>query len=106
MPTRDSQEGALRASVIDRFRRVATKPERERKFPVGPASAKKLGYEPTEVDALPSAAIESFCGVGNPFLLGQPLPVRGWLTWDAGRALTPSWQHGELELQGTSSAWI
>ena len=37
-------------------------------------SAKKLGYEPAEVDALPSAVTESFCGVGNPFSLGDPEP--------------------------------
>lgn len=56
----------LRASVIDRFRKVATVPDQERKFPVGPESAKKLGYEPAELDALPSAITGSFCGVGNP----------------------------------------
>ena len=74
MPTRDLQRDALRASVIDRFRRVAIAPDQERKFPVGPESAKKLGYQPAEVDALPSAVTESFCGVGNPFSLGDPQP--------------------------------
>jgi len=74
MPTQTQQPDNLRASVIDRFRKVATAPDQETKFPVGPESAKKLGYEPAEVDALPSAVTESFCGVGNPFLLGQPLP--------------------------------
>jgi len=74
MPTQTQQPDNLRASVIDRFRKVATAPDQETKFPVGPESAKKLGYDPAEVDALPSAVTESFCGVGNPFLLGQPLP--------------------------------
>ncbi len=74
MPTQSQQPENLRDSVIDRFRKVATAPEQERKFPVGPESAKKLGYEPAEVDALPSAAIESFCGVGNPFSMGDPQP--------------------------------
>jgi arsenite methyltransferase len=74
MPTQTQQPDNLRASVIDRFRRVAMKPDQERKFPVGSESAKKLGYDLCEVDALPSAVTESFCGVGNPFLLGQPLP--------------------------------
>jgi arsenite methyltransferase len=68
------QPDDLRASVIDRFRRVATAPEQERKFPVGPASAKNLGYDAAEVDALPASVTESFCGVGNPFLMGEPLP--------------------------------
>src|SRR5208283_5454485 len=74
MPTQTQQPDNLRASVIDRFRKVATAPDQEWKFPVGPESAKKLGYDLCEVDALPSAVTESFCGVGNPFLLGQPLP--------------------------------
>ena len=72
MPTRDPQEDALRASVMDRFGKIAIAPTQERKFPVGPGSAKRLGYDPAEVDALPSAVTESFCGVGNPFLMGEP----------------------------------
>jgi SAM-dependent methyltransferase len=62
----------LRASVIDRFSRIATAPEQERKFPVGPESAKRLGYDASEVDALPASLTESFCGVGNPLALGGP----------------------------------
>ncbi len=64
----------LRDSVIDRFRRVATAPDQERKFPVGAEIAKRLGYDPAEVDALPASVTESFCGVGNPFSMGEPLP--------------------------------
>jgi hypothetical protein len=52
MPTGDLPDGTLRASGIDRFRRVATAPNLKRKFPIGPASAKKLGYDRAEVDAL------------------------------------------------------
>src|SRR5271157_6067659 len=74
MPTQTQLPDNLRASVIDRFRSVAIAPDQERKFPVGPESTKKLGYDLCEVDALPSAVTESFCGVGNPFLLGQPQP--------------------------------
>src|SRR5450631_1420141 len=72
MPIECERPDNLRASVIGRFSRIATTPNQERKFPVGPESAKKLGYEPAEVDALPSAVTESFCGVGNPFSLGGP----------------------------------
>ena len=73
MPTEFQQQDNLRASVIGRFRSVAIAPDQERKFPVGAESAKKLGYNPVEVDASSSAATESFCGVGNPFTLGDPL---------------------------------
>ncbi len=42
----------------------------ERKFPVGPDSARRLGYDAAEIDALPPRATESFAGVGNPLALG------------------------------------
>jgi SAM-dependent methyltransferase len=66
------QPADLRYSVIERFRRIAVAPVQEPKFPVGPASAKRLGYNIAEIDALPVALTESFCGVGNPFSLGEP----------------------------------
>jgi SAM-dependent methyltransferase len=72
MTTETPKLDDLRASVIDRFTVVARSPAHERKFPVGPESARKLGYDPAEVDALPSAVTESFCGVGNPLSLGNP----------------------------------
>ena len=65
---------AIRAAVEQRFAQVARFPEQERKFPVGPASAKKLGYDPQEIDALPVSVTESFCGVGNPLGLSELLP--------------------------------
>jgi SAM-dependent methyltransferase len=74
MPGKTPQPDALRASVIERFARVATVPDQETKFPVGPESAKKLGYQAAAVNALPSTVTESFCGVGNPFSLGEPQP--------------------------------
>jgi arsenite methyltransferase len=74
MPTQPQQLDNLPASVIDRFSRIATTPNEERKFPVGPESAKRLGYQVAEVDSLLSAVTESFCGVGNPFSLGDLEP--------------------------------
>src|SRR6185437_12064064 len=64
----------LRAAVKQRFAAVASSPGQEKKFPVGPASAKKLGYDPNEIDGLPLSVTESFCGVGNPLGLGEVLP--------------------------------
>ena len=43
----------------------------ETNVPVGPASARKLGYDPPEIDALPSSVTESCCGVGDPLGLGE-----------------------------------
>jgi SAM-dependent methyltransferase len=62
----------VQASVVERFTRIANDPSQEKKFPVGPDSAKRLGYDPAEVDELPAPVTESFSGVGNPFSLGSP----------------------------------
>lgn len=61
----------LQATVKERFAKVAQAPDQEKKFPVGPGSAKKLGYDPIEIDGLPTSVTESFCGVGNPLGLGE-----------------------------------
>ena len=37
---------AILAAVGQRFAQVVHSPGQERKFPVGPESARKLGYEP------------------------------------------------------------
>lgn len=68
MPTIAEQ---IRAAVEQRFAQVARSPDQEQKFPVGPASAKKLGYDPHEIDSLPPSVTESFCGVGNLLGLGE-----------------------------------
>jgi SAM-dependent methyltransferase len=87
MPSNVPPWDNIRASVIDRFRMVATAPDRERKFPVGPQTAKTLGYDPAEVDALPASVTESFCGVGHPFSLGEPQPGQTVLDLGCGAGL-------------------
>ncbi len=62
-------------------------PAQEQKFPVGPDSAKALGYDAGEVDALPASVTESFCGVGNPISLGVPDPGQTVLDLGCGAGL-------------------
>lgn len=64
----------LEDAVRNRFAALARNPADEKPFPVGPGSAKRLGYAAEEIDALPKAATESFGGVGNPFSLGELRP--------------------------------
>ncbi len=61
----------IEEEIKQRFVKVALAPQEERKFPVGPASAKRLGYAAQEIDTLPPPVTESFCGVGNPLGLGD-----------------------------------
>jgi hypothetical protein len=60
----------IRAAIEERFAQVARSPEQEQKFPVSPASARKLGYDTSEIGTLPASGTESFC-VGNPLGLGE-----------------------------------
>jgi hypothetical protein len=64
MPT---TAATIRAAVGQPFAAAARSPDQERKFPVGPASAMKLDYDPQEIDALPPSVTE-FCygGCGDP----------------------------------------
>jgi SAM-dependent methyltransferase len=64
----------IEASVKERFRCVALEPSAESKFPVGAASAKRLGYSEREIGSMPPVVAESFAGVGNPFSLGAVHP--------------------------------
>jgi len=61
----------IKADIKQRFVRLALAPQEEQKFPVGPASAKQLGYDAHEIDSLPRSVTESFAGVGNPLALGE-----------------------------------
>jgi SAM-dependent methyltransferase len=61
---------ALRASVRDKYRHVATDPRGAFHFHTGRALARLLGYPGRLVDDLPEVAVESFAGVANPFSAG------------------------------------
>lgn len=61
----------IKNEIKQRFVRVAQAPQQEKKFPVGPASAKRLGYDAAEIDDLPVSVTESFAGVGHPLALGE-----------------------------------
>jgi SAM-dependent methyltransferase len=64
----------IKEQIRRRFVRVALDPAGEQKFPVGPESAKRLGYDAAEIDAMPPQVTESFAGVGNPLALGELRP--------------------------------
>lgn len=61
----------LREQVKHKYREVATDPGGDFHFHTGRRLADHLGYDRAIVDALPDPAVESFAGVGNPFVLRQ-----------------------------------
>jgi SAM-dependent methyltransferase len=59
----------LRDQVRDKYRKVAVDPGGSFHFHTGRQAAAHLGYDTDVVDSLPDQAVESFAGVGNPFVL-------------------------------------
>jgi arsenite methyltransferase len=47
------------------YEEVALEPDREFHFETGRPLAERLGYEPSDLDRIPAAAIDSFAGVGH-----------------------------------------
>jgi arsenite methyltransferase len=72
--TRSLDVAALETKVKAMYRSVALEPEGDFHFEMGRAMAERLGYVPTELDVIPSAAIDSFAGVGYYFDLAKLQP--------------------------------
>lgn len=75
-------EEELRKEIKDEYAQVARDPHQEFHFHTGRAAATRLGYNKAMYDDFPESAIESFAGVGNPFILGPIEP--GETVVDAG----------------------
>src|SRR6266571_4819966 len=60
--TLDTHE--LEQRVKEMYREVAEEPDKEFHFETGRPLAERLGYPAAELDAVPSASIDSFAGVG------------------------------------------
>lgn len=59
----------LRAEIQTKYAAVAVEPHASYHFHTGRAVAERCRYDMAAVDRLPTAAIESFAGVANPFAL-------------------------------------
>jgi arsenite methyltransferase len=68
----DFDVASLRAEVQTIYSRVAASPDGEFHFHRGPQyAATMLGYDATELAALPAAVTSSFAGVGNPHAIAR-----------------------------------
>jgi hypothetical protein len=61
----------IKGEIKQRFVKLALVPQEEQKFAVGPASAKRLGYDPHEIDSLPPSVRNPSPGWKNPLALGE-----------------------------------
>ncbi len=64
----------LRDQVKEKYREVATDPHQEFHFHTGRALTRRLSYDDAVVASLPRATVDSFAGVGNPFVMGALSP--------------------------------
>lgn len=64
----------LTSQVVQMYTDVAERPQGDYHFELGRDLAERLGYEPGVLDQIPTQAIESFAGVGNPFQLAGLVP--------------------------------
>ena len=63
----------LKREIKKTYSSVSEEPSRDFIFPTGRAWAVDLGYPP-ELNGVPDAAVESFAGVANPWVLGRLAP--------------------------------
>ena len=57
-------------SIRQKYLKAAASPEGLFRYPTGRAGLEALDYAPDMVRDLPEAVAASYCGVGNPFILG------------------------------------
>lgn len=63
--------GRIRAAIKKKYSAVSTSAEGFFKYPVGKAGADLLGYDKELLAELPDKLLNSFCGVGNPFIIDR-----------------------------------
>jgi arsenite methyltransferase len=80
-------QAELLAKVKEMYRAVAETPHQEFHFETGRALAERLGYPPSDLDAIPAGAIESFAGVGYFFDLAGLQPGEAVLDLGSGSGM-------------------
>lgn len=61
----------IEEGLREKYAKVAVDPEGLFRYPTGRAGLEALHYPAGIVQSLPEDALQSFCGVGNPFSLGE-----------------------------------
>ncbi len=64
----------IRQAIIDKYSVAAQSVEGLFQYPTGKEGAKELKYDQKFIDEAPKGIIQNFCGVGNPFSLGEIKP--------------------------------
>ena len=72
----------IRKAIRNKYSEVSISAAGKFAYPTGKDGAKALGYDPAVLEGAHARFFESFCGVGNPFSLGEIM--RGCSVLDVG----------------------
>jgi arsenite methyltransferase len=61
----------IKQGIKQKYAKVAITPQGNFRYPTGRAGLEGQNYDLKIIESLPEDVVASFCGVGNPFLLGQ-----------------------------------
>ncbi len=75
----EAEKETIRAAVQEKYIKVSSSADGMFKYQTGKAGAKMLGYDDDILEHIPADILDSFCGVGNPFSLGEIRPGHGIL---------------------------
>jgi len=78
-PITSEQRKQVESGIREKYARVATSPDGQFAYPTGRKGLEQLNYEHALIANLPDEAASFYCGVGNPFSLGNIQPGEGVL---------------------------
>lgn len=61
----------IKLGIQQKYAKVSASPEGNFRYPTGRAGLEGQKYDPEILGALPEDVLASYCGVGNPFILGS-----------------------------------
>ena len=83
----DREKARIREKIREKYTRASVSPAGCFSYPTGVQGLRQLGYPEQWWRDFPPALLESFCGVGNPFSLGPPMPGETVLDLGSGAGL-------------------
>jgi arsenite methyltransferase len=67
----DDERQRISQGIQQRYAKAAANPEGQFRYPTGRTGIEGLKYNPEIVRSLPDEVVASYCGVGNPFSMGD-----------------------------------
>jgi len=78
-PITSAQRKQVESGIRDKYARAAAGPDGQFAYPTGRKGLEQLNYDHALIANLPDEAASFYCGVGNPFSLGNIQPGKDFL---------------------------